>query len=911
MAREAVRRLPSGRTLLWVLTALVAGLLLLRLVSGFLVEVLWFDTVGYTSAFWTQALWDFGARGLVTALAAIAALLNLKQVAATLGAIRIRRRFGNLEIPVQVPKRTVFLALGVISILFGLWFGAAVPAGAGVDALLAVRAPSWDLADPFLGKDTGFYVFVLPLVRGAVVLLLALVFLLTALCVAGYAATGALAVEKGRVRIHPNAKRHLLMLVATFLGLVGVAFWFQRYALLVSGSSEVQGIFGHTDANARLPAYAGLAIIALGACAATVWAALRDRVAVSVGGIGTLLVAWLLLAQAYPALMQRFRVEPNELAAETPYIEANLAHTRAAYGVAAVGREVLDPLPPSAETWEAAPEALARLPMWSRTALANTFQREEARFGYYDFAHVGIDRYRGADGLQPTALSVREIDASRIPDPNWQNLHLRERFVRGSGAVGAAAAGTTLDAGPRLLMSGIPPTAAPNAPASFELERSAVFFGSRIQPYAIVTPSDSAFLAPDGSLGVEGVDFPSGIRVSSPLRTLLLAWRFRDANLLFAGEVDEASRFVFRRNVNERLRTIAPFLRFPADPHPLLHDGRVVWMADGYTQSRGFPLSTAYQFEDRRPVRYVRNSVKAVVDAISGAVDLYIVDDLDPILEGYRRVFPELLKPLSDMPEGIREHLRYPRELLAFQAQVLFQYHQETARQFHAQQDVWGPAQQLTEGSTPTPYFPEFAFYQLPSESEAEFLLTTALVPLGRQNLAALLVARSDPDVYGELRLLEVPVGDEIPGPELVEARVEQDPAISQQFSLWRQGGSQVWLGHLHVVPVEGSLLFAEPIFLAADAGAIPELRRYVVSDGQRVAMEPTLEQAIAALSGRTVAEAPSSEPELAPVVDVGELPIRALAILNEAERLLRAGDWAGYGREMQRLREVLSGSGN
>ena len=910
MAKEAARRLPSGRTLLWLLVVVVAGLLLLRLVSGFLVEILWFETVGYTSVFWTRTLWEFGSRGLVTGVAALAALMNLKQVAATLGAIRIRRRFGNLEISEQVPRRTVLVALAVISVLFGLWFGAAVPAGSGVDALLAMRAPSWEMVDPFLGKDVGFYVFVLPLIRGSIVLLLALAFLLAALCIAGYAATGALAVDKGRVRINANAKRHLLVLLGTFLVLIGAAFWYQRYALLVSGTSQVQGIFGYTDATARLPAYTGLAFIALLSGVATFWAAVRDRVAVAIGGVGTLLVAWLVLAQAFPALIQRFRVEPNELAAETPYIEANLAHTREAFDVAEVARSVLDPTPPTQETWEAAPAALARLPMWSRTALANTFQREEARFGYYDFAVVGVDRYRGADRSVPTALSVREIDASRIPDPNWQNLHLRERFVRGSGAVGALAAETTVDAGPRLLLSGIPPQAADAAPASFQLERSAVFFGSRLQPYAIVTPSDSAFLAPDGARGVEGIDFPTGIRISSPLRTLLLAWRFRDANLLFAGEVDDSSRFVFRRNVNERLRTVAPFLRFPAQPHPVLHEGRIVWMADGYTQSRGFPLSTAYQFEDRRTVRYVRNSVKAVVDAISGQVDLYVVDAEDPILAGYGRVFPALLQPLSDMPASLRDHLRYPRELLAFQAQVLFQYHQETAGQFHAQQDVWGPAQQLTEGSAPTPYFPEYAIYRLPGEPEAEFLLTTALVPLGRQNLAALLAARSDPEVYGELRLLEVPVGDEVPGPELVEARVEQDPAISQQFSLWRQGGSQVWLGHLHVVPVEGSLLFAEPIFLAADAGAIPELRRFVVSDGQRVAMEPTLGGAIAALSGRTVAATQVLDAPVA-VADPSNLSAQALAVLNEAERLLRAGDWAGYGREMQRLRDLLSSSGN
>ncbi|MEZ4414717.1 MAG: UPF0182 family protein [Gemmatimonadota bacterium] len=907
MSEGARRRLPSGRTLLWLLAGVAGALVVLRLLSGFLVEVLWFRSVGQSGVLWTRTLWELAARLTVTGVAALAALVNLRQVAATLGAIRIRRRFGDLEISEQVPRRTVLLALAVVSVLFGLWFGAALPSGTGIDALLAVRAPAWGLVDPFFGKDVGFFVFALPLLRGGVALGLALAFLLLALCVAGYAATGALAADRGRIRVAPGATRHLLLLLASFVGLLALRFWFERHHLLVAGSSQVQGIFGFTDAQARGPALQGLAGIALLAAVAIGWAGLRDRVAVAVGALGSLLVAWLLLAQAYPSLIQRFRVEPNELAAESPFIETNLRFTREAYGISGVQRSQLAPGPADAETWAAAAERLEGLPVWSRTALANTFQRREARFGYYDFAVVAIDRYPGPGGTVPTAVSVREIDASRIPDPNWQNLHLRERFVRGMGAVVAQASGAPVDFGPRLLLSGIPPRPAAQAPEALALDRSAIFFGSRQQPYAIVTPSDSAFLAPDSTRGLEAIDYPRGIQLHSWLRTLLLSWRFRDANLLFAGEVGDSSRFVFRREVRERATAIAPFLRYPSAPVPVLHEGRVLWMLEGYTQSREFPLSRAYAFEERRPVRYVRNSVKATVDAISGEVRFYVADPADPIIAAYRRVFPDLFSSLDDMPDGLRAHLRYPRELLQLQAQVLYRYHQETPAQFHAQQDVWAGAQQLTEGAAPTPYVPEYGWYRLPGEEQEEFLLTTALVPTGRQNLAALLVARSDPGVYGELRLIETPVGTEVPGPEMVEARVEQDPVISQQFSLWRQGGSQVWLGHLHIVPVAGSLLYAEALYLAAEAGAIPELRRFVVSDGQRVAMEPTLADAISALSGRSLAAAGSAGPPASgePAAEA-RIPQRALEILDEAERLLRSGDYAGFGQQMQRLREVL-----
>ncbi|MCA9738993.1 MAG: UPF0182 family protein, partial [Gemmatimonadetes bacterium] len=902
------RRFRTGRTLLWVLAAAVGGLRLLRLLSGFLVEVLWFDSVGHADTFWTRTLWEITARLSVTGVAALAALINLRGVAATLGAIRIRRRFGDLEISEQVPRRTVLLGLTVIAVLFGLWFGAALPGGTGIDALVAIRAPAWGQTDPFFERDLGFYVFALPLLRGAVALALALVFLLVALCVAGYAATGALTLERGRLRVSRDATRHLLLLVATFVGLLAVRFALQRYHLLVEGSSDVEGIFGYTDAVARLPALSGLTGVALLAALAIGWAAFRDRVAVAVGAVGSLAAGWLILAQAYPALIQQFRVQPNELAAETPYIEANLRLTREAWGLGGIQRERYTPGPPSSETWAQALPQLDGLPVWSRSALGNTFQRREARFGYYDFSVVGIDRYPGPDGIVPTALSVREIDATRIPDPNWQNLHLRERFVRGMGAVMAVVAGSPVDYSPRLLLSGIPPRAAPTAPAHVRLDRSAVFFGARTQPYAIVTPSDSVFLAPDSTVGVEGVDFPRGIRLDSWLRTLLLAWRFRDANLLFAAEVGDSSRFVFRRSVSERLEAVAPFLRFPSAPYPVLLDGRIVWVLEGYTQSRDFPLSAAYSFEERRAIRYLRNSVKATVDAISGEVHLYVVDPDDPILGAYRRVFPSLFTDLESMPAQLEEHLRYPRELLALQAQVLFRYHQETAAQFHAQQDVWAPAQQTTEGSVPQPYFPEYAWYRLPGEPDPEFLLTTVMVPVNRQNLAALLVGRSDPGVYGQLKLIELPVGTEFPGPEIVEARVEQDPVISQQFSLWRQGGSQVWLGHLHVVPVAGSLLYVEPIYLAAEAGAIPELRRFVVSDGQRAVMEPTLPEAVAALSGQRGGGSPNEQAE-DPEGARSTLPLRALELLDQAERALRNGDFAGYGAQMERLRELLERS--
>jgi uncharacterized membrane protein (UPF0182 family) len=351
-------------------------------------------------------------------------------------------------------------------------------------------------------------------------------------------------------------------------------------------------------------------------------------------------------------------------------------------------------------------------------------------------------------------------------------------------------------------------------------------------------------------------------------------------------------------------------LRFVEAPYPVLAGGRIVWILEGFTSAWSFPLSAPQELPGGGRATYIRNSVKVTVDGLTGETSFYRIDDEDPLLAAWEGVFPGLLRPLEELPEELRPHLRYPQGLLRLQARVLLQYHQETPPRFHGQQDVWALPQELAQGTRPVPYLPEYGLYRLPGEEEAEFLLSTVFVPSGRQNLTGLLVARCDPEHYGELLLFDIPVEEQVPGPRQVEALVEQDPIISQQFSLWRQGGSQVWSGHLHVVPVGRTLLYMEPIFLAAEADAIPELRRFVVSDGSRVAMEPSLEEAIAALALASGVSSALSLP--APVAgsqpssDPGRWPQEALDLLEEAEDRLRAGDWGGFGTALEELRSLL-----
>ncbi len=469
-----------------------------------------------------------------------------------------------------------------------------------------------------------------------------------------------------------------------------------------------------------------------------------------------------------------------------------------------------------------------------------------------------------------------------------------------------------------MLLSRIPPEVSEgeDVPPGLQLTRPSIYFGSRPQLYAVLNEGEGVFLGPDGQPGEVGVDYPPGIQLESFLRTIVMAWRFRDANLLFASEISESSRFVFRRQVQERVRQVAPFLTYLEAPYPVVHEGRVVWMMEGFTSSRDLPLSSSHDSRTGQALNYIRNSVKITVDAVTGEMRFYTVIDDEPVLEAYRRAFPDLFRPLAEMPDGLLNHIRYPQSLLEVQGDVLRQYHQETARRFHGQQDVWTRPQELAQGSRSIPYSAQYAHYRLPGEEEAGFLLTTAFVPVGRQNLTGILAARSDPDRYGELLLLDVAVDDQVPGPRQVEALVEQDPLISEQFSLWRTGGSQVWTGHLHLIPVAGSLLYMEPVFLAADEDAIPELRRFILSDGRRVIMATSLEEALTILTEGPGAEGPQpmpsvtgTEPGAPAAPPVREWPDEALELLDSAEQRLRQGDWSGFGSNLDRLRSLLQGA--
>lgn len=909
--------LRGSRILVVALVGIVLLLTAGKALAGFYIEVLWQAEAGYLDVFWRRLVWEWGVRTAAGVVVGVLVFVNLRIAATTLGGIQIRRRFGNLEISERLPRRLVTLVLVSAAVLIGLWFGGSVSPGIGWQVLLAFSSEAWGLQEPVLGRDAGFYVFWYPVLGAAATFGIVTTFLLFTLASAGYAATGALSWVGGRLRAHPVARTHLAALLIVFFVLLAVQLALGRYDLILGGTSGVQGIFGFTDANARLPALQTLSFICLVAAGLTAWGARKNSAAPILVGVAAVMVATLLIGNLVPGLVQSFRVEPNELERETPFIEHNLDFTRLGFGIDDVQRDTFAFDAQAPIDWNEAGRQFAGLPVWGSGTSApvlTTYNEVEARFRYYEFDRVHVDRYPTPQGLAPVAISVRHVDQAGIPIRNWQNLHLRELYVAGMGAVASIATSRTPEGRPEMLVRGLPPEVSPNAAVpGLELERPHIFYGAVEQgAYVVVTPGAEQFLAPDSSAGVPGQDFPEGIQVSGALRTALLAWEFASANLLFAAELTDDSRFLHRRNVVARAAAIAPFLRFIERPYPVIHDGRIVWMIDGFVGTRSFPLSARYETGGaRRIVNYLRNSVKITVDAVTGDIAFYRVPIDDPLTDAYSSAYPGLFRDISEMPEGLRAHLRYPRALLDLQASVFLQYHQETAATFHGQQDVWFESEELSVGPQPVPYTPEYGIYRLPGEEDPRFQLTTVFVPAGRENLTALLAARTADTGVPELHMVDLSVTDQVRGPRQIEALAEQDPQISQQFSLWRTGGSQVWTGHLHVVPVGQRVLYMEPVFLAAEDDAIPDLTRFLVSDGVRVVMTESISDALARLAGLDTSTGPTTAPEpdgAAETVgaDPSTWPAAALTLLQSAEDRARAGDWEGYGRALDELRELL-----
>jgi hypothetical protein len=623
-----------------------------------------------------------------------------------------------------------------------------------------------------------------------------------------------------------------------------------------------------------------------------------------------LIVAGLGLGLFYPSFIQKLRVVPNELALEDPYIRWNIDFTRRAYGLGEIGREAFSVDPSRPLSPEEVAGVADLLPVWDLEPLQTYFNQRESLYGYYQFPSVHFDRYGPPGQETQVAIAVREfVQAGLAPNNRtWRNLHLNADQVRGNGAVVTPVTAKTPDGNPEFWLRGVAPPGgsestprmelAAEAPADLDLRNAAVFVGETAQEYLIVDPE------------FYGADDVGGILLDSFMRIFAFAWRFGDRDLLFSSEAGGKALLMHRR-VRTRLQSLAPFIVWDERPYPVIADGHIVWITDGYTASTTFPIARPYEVPGVGRVRYFDNAVKAVVDGLTGDIALYAVHDGDPILGAFSRAFPGLIRPMDEMPPVLRNHLRYPLLSLEVQADLLEEYHVSSASAFFSGQNEWQvPVEPAAVGGG-RDYAPIYMMATFRGSQTPEFLLVMPFIARERQNMTAVMIVENSAGSYGRTTLLELPRDQQIAGPRQVRTIIEQDPAISQQLSLWRQGGSEVEIGRLRIVPLDGSLLYVQPIFLSGSGSAIPQLQRLAVSDGISVAMAPTLDEAIAALVGSEPTRPDSS---VATPAAAGTWAPRAMDLVQAADRALRLGDFAEFGRlwnELQAvIRDAAAGSG-
>ena len=821
------------------------------------------------------------------------------------------------------------------------------------DGFLRFTHPvSFGIRDAQFGRDLSFYVFTLPFARFMQNWLLVVLLLVGVGVALLYLYQQGINSVAGRTVVAPHVRAHLSALAALALFVKAWDYYLDRYDLLYGGMGSLLPGAGYTDIHARIPMLMlliGVTCLAGVAALANIW---RRTLVLPAAAVG-LWVAFSLAGVIIPGSVQRLRVRPNEAIREAPYIARAIAATRKAYDVDAVKVENFPAKETLTQTDLAANAAtLDNIRLWDYEPLLETYPQQQGFRQYYQFPDVDVDRYHlGQNGTdyQQVLLAAREIAPEQLDGraQTWPNLHLR--YTHGFGVVMSPAGKVTSEGLPEYLLRDIPPVA--SAP-SLALTNPRIYYGVGVTPqtYVVVNTNQAEFDYPSsGDAVAPGADAaPADIETKytgkggiplTPLAKFAFAVRFAGwTNLMLSSDITNLSRLLFARRVPDRIKRVAPFLMLDHDPYPVVAGGRVVWVQDAYTVSGAYPYSAPVDFGDDlsrgRTINYIRNSVKATVDAYDGSVHLYAADETDPILRSYSRIFPGLISPASAMPESIRSHRRYPEDLFSIQRRVLSDYHVTDANVWYSRADSWQAArsQNTVEGSAggtnrtggSEAMAPYYVILRLPGEKTEEFALVSPFTPRDRENMVSLLTARCDGDNYGQKVLYRFPASRLISGPQQVGKRIRSDSKISPYLSLNDQKGSTVLFGSMLIVPIEQSVLYVQPLYVKAsgagnaDMGtnSIPELKQVVVAFENRIAMEPTLPDALADLFGSPAAPANSGAATgITPATGAGTIPAatgsaalieQATAQYDKAQTALRAGDFTEYGRQSKALGETL-----
>jgi len=880
---EREMRNMRGRLPILIGAAIIVLLIfLLQALPAFYTDWLWFSSLGQGSVFTTRILARLGIFVVAASVFFLLYMIN----------ILIARRLSPLG---AARSRAVLSLATVVGIVLAIFMGLIVQAD-WETILRYFNATPFGLTDPVFNREVSFYVFSLPVYS------LAQGWLSVSVVIIAAAVGIVYALALGQFRLTPGVKAHLSGLGALFLLLFAWNYQLSIYNLVYSTRGVVYGA-SYTDVHAQWPAYNILTIITvLAAVVLLANVVVRATRALAITA-GVWVVVTLLLAQVYPTFIQSFEVKPNELTKEAPYIAYNIAATRKAFGLDTIQEQTFPGIgSPSAEDIAHNADTVANIRIWDYRPLLDTYDQLQSIRPYYDFRDIDIDRYTIDGRYRQVMLSARELTQSRLPAPAKTWINLKLVYTHGYGVAMSPVNETLPDGSPDFIVKNIPPV------GSIKIDRPGIYFGERMDGDVIVKTRIPEFDYPLGDQNAEttysGAD---GVNVGSYINRLLFALRFGDTNILLSNAIRPDSKVLMYRNIQDRIRMLAPFLMLDHDPYIVIADGKLYWLQDAYLTTDRYPFSQPHQ----GGYNYIRNSVKVAIDAYDGTTTFYIADDQDPLVRAWQGIFPTLFTPISQMPASLRAHVRYPEDIFLVQADVLRTYHMQDPRAFYNKEDQWAMPREIYS-DTEQAMEPYYAIMRLPGETQEEFILLLPFTPNNKQNMVAWLGAKSDGEDYGKRILYQMPKDYLVYGPQQVEARISQDTTISAQLTLWNQSGSKVIRGNLLIIPIEKSFLYVEPLYLLASQSQIPQLKRVIVATSTGIAMEETLAVAVNRLYGGTASPggtqpAGTTTQPTAPVSgDVAALIRQANQQYQQAQDALKAGDWAKYGEAQKALEATL-----
>jgi len=927
----------------------IAAILLIIFIStgaNIYTDWLWFKELNFEKTFTIMFLSNFILRLLIGVVFAAVIYLNLHFTKKPINKFinvqtdsKVENLFGEErnQIFEWLNKKRLNLIYLLASIVFGFLFSS-ISSESWKMVLKFLNKTEFNTVDPIFNNDISFYVFSLPFYSflremGMVVIVISLI-LVGAIYIIF---TGIHSFSEISGKLSSRAKKHMSILVFVFLLFKAWDYRLQMYNILFSADGVVFGA-GYTDVNANLLGYRVLFVTVIFVALAVLYSLFKNNYKPLVWGIGAWVLLSIIFTGVYPAFVQQYSVEPNEISREEEFIENNIQMTLKAYGLDDVETDDFE-LSDDDLSYDELMEyetVVDNIRLWDYRPLQDTYNQLQALRQYYTFQDIDIDRYQLGDDYTQVMLGARELDQNALATQaqTWVNKTLK--YTHGLGVTMSPGGQVRANGQPEFLIQDIPPKVNNE---NINLDNPSIYYGEKTDNYVIVNTDETEFHYPMGSENVfteyEGT---GGVEISNILRKSIFALRFNTMKILLSDDINDQSQIMYERNIHQRVRKAAPFLQYDSDPYIVNADGRLFWIYDAYTTTGLYPYSQPYNSREN----YVRNSIKVVVDAYNGTLDYYIVDQEDPIAQTYAKIFDDLFKSGDEMPESIRKHLRYPQDLFKIQTQIYKTYHMQDPVVYYNREDVWEIPQENYQGST-VPVEPYYIMNQLPGEDKAEFILMSPFTPSNRDNMVAWMAARNDGEHYGELFTYRFPKDQLVYGPSQIESRIDQESEISQLLTLWSQRGSNVIRGNLLVIPINNSVLYVEPIFLQAEGGGIPELRRVIVSYKNQIIMRENLEDALRAMleegEGLAVPEEDVEElqeetgldvEETAGVEDEGsdarpdqsqqdtdetdlmptssaELITEANDLYQQAQQALQDGNFAEYGELIEELGEILN----